>query len=97
MSNSGQLGHNLLKKRKPTEANLQTLSKTKNVGQFSFADDMDTDEIIVRPKKEKKTEEEKKEPVLVEEPIAPKAKVNLLEEDEETKRQKQEALEVSLA
>ena len=93
VSNNGQLGHNLLKKRKPTEASLQTLIKTKNAGQLSFADDEDAEEVVV-PRKEKKPEVVKKAPVLVEEPIEPKTRVNLLEEDDETKRQKQEALEV---
>lgn len=92
--NAGLLEQNMLKKRKPTDTNLQTLIKKKNVGQMSFADEED---MIVLPKKEKKPEEPKKvEEPPVEAPIAkaPKQKVNLLEEDEETKRQKQEALEV---
>lgn len=87
-----------MKKRKPTEANLQTLSKTKNVGQLSFADDVEDGEFPPRPKKEKKPVEEEKKVQVTEvlSPKLPKPKVNLLEEDEETKRQKQEALEVDL-
>jgi hypothetical protein len=95
--NAGQLDNNHLKKRKPTEANLQTLIKTKNVGQLSFADEAEEVEIALLPKKEKKKEESKAEPapsqIVV--PKVPKPRVNLLEEDEETKRQKQEALEVN--
>lgn len=92
---SGGLGDNSqLKKRKPTETSLQTLIKTKNVGQLSFADEAE-EELAVLPRKEKKPEEAKKSPAQPDAaPKQPKPKVNLLEEDEETKRQKQEALEV---
>lgn len=74
---------------------MQTLIKTKNVGQFSFGDDGEG-EMMPFQKKEKKVEPPKKEkiPSPVQEEKPPKPKVNLLEEDEETKRQKQEALEV---
>ena len=69
--------------------------KTKNVGQLSFADDADED-LAFLPKIEKKKEEVKKEvpPPQISAPKPIKPKVNLLEEDEETKKQKQEALEV---
>lgn len=98
VTNPGQLEHNHLRKRKPTEATLKTLIKTKNLGQLSFADEVDQDEQIYLPKKEKKVEvvkELKKEiPIDIVASDLPKARINLLEEDDETKRQKQEALEV---
>lgn len=74
----------------------QSLLKTKNIGQLSFADE-EGEEIQILPKKKKQVpKEEKKEKVEeVVVPKQPKPKINLLEEDEETKRQKQEAIEVS--
>lgn len=68
------------------------------MGQLSFADEAE-EELHILPNIEKKKEEVKKEvPVpQISAPKPPKPKMNLLEEDEETKKQKQEALEVNLS
>lgn len=93
-SNVSQLEQSNLRKRRPQEvAAKQELMKTKNIGQLSFADE-EGEEITSIPKKKRPPVEVVKK---VEEPEieAPKAKINLLEDDDETKRLKQEAIEVS--
>jgi hypothetical protein len=91
---AGQQDQSNLRKRKPQEAaSTQSLLKTKNIGQLSFADEEGEDtQIIPKKKKQAAPVAQKIEPVP--EIEAPKAKLNMLEDDEETKRLKQEAIEV---
>jgi hypothetical protein len=83
-----------LRKRKPQEvASTQSLLKSKNIGQLSFADD-EGEEATTIPKKKRQPAPviEKKEPIL--EVEVPQAKLNMQEDDDETKRLKNEAIEV---
>lgn len=93
---AGQQDQSNLRKRKPQEAaSAQSLLKTKNIGQLSFADEEGEDtQIIPKKKKQAAPVAQKIEPVP--EIETPKAKLNMLEDDEETKRLKQEAIEVDL-
>ena len=95
-SNVSMIDQSNLKKRKPLEGiSTQSLLRSKNIGQLSFAEE-EGEEIPILPKKKKPGPP--KEPtteVIEEAPKQPKPKINLLEEDEETKRLKQEAIEVN--
>lgn len=92
-SNVGQLDQSNLRKRKPQDAaNAESLRKTKNIGQLSFAEEEEETPIIPKKKKIPAQVAKKKEPEP--EALVQKPNLNLLEDDEETKRLKQEAIEV---
>lgn len=93
--NNTMLVQSSLRKRKP-ELSTQSLLRTKNIGQLSFADE-EGEEMPILPKKKKPVAVEPVKVVVEEEPKQQKPKINLLEEDEETRRMKQEAIQVIFA